>query len=158
LDALKSSKPSLLSRLHGRHEKENILLEPPPDLSLPPTPLSISRPSIPLPAIINHDASNQSLTIVSDSPFTLNTRLVMTLCDELISYDLESLEDDPKTIMDLLRATSSERDKWIVVGCHYRRKGNFKAAMLVVRTMVEGKCCSALKPAADAYCDVHSHD
>lgn len=158
LDALKSSKSSLLNRLHGKHEKENILVEPLPDLSLPPTPLSISRPPIPLPEIINRDASNQSLAIVSESSFTLNTRLVMTLCDELISYDLESLEDDPKTIIDLLRATSSERDKWIVVGCHYRRKGNFKAAMSVVRTMVEGKYGSTLKPAADAYCNVHSHD
>ncbi|KIM92030.1 hypothetical protein PILCRDRAFT_171 [Piloderma croceum F 1598] len=152
LDALKSSKSSLLSRLHGKHEKENILLEPLPDFSLPPTPLSISRPPIPLPAIVNQDASSQSLTIVSESSFTLKTRLVMTLCDELISYDLESLEDDPKAIIDLLRATSSERDKWIVVGCHYRRKGNFKAAMLVVRTMVEvmiehGMSEADLKPA-----------
>ena len=62
----------------------------------------------------------------------------MTLCDELINYDLETLEDDPKAIIDLLKATASERDKWIMVGCHYRRKGNFKAAMSVVRTMVEG--------------------
>jgi hypothetical protein len=62
----------------------------------------------------------------------------MTLCDELISYDLETLEDEPTAIINLLKATASERDKWIIVGCHYRRKGNFKAAMLVVRTMVEG--------------------
>jgi hypothetical protein len=139
LDALKASKPSSFSRLHGRHEKENILLEPlPVDLSLPPTPLSVSPLPIPLPTITNLEASNQSLTVVSASPFTLNTRLVMTLCDELISYDLESLEDDPKAIIDLLKVTASERDKWILVGCHYRRNGNFKAAMLVVRTMVEG--------------------
>jgi hypothetical protein len=136
LDALKSSKGSLFGRLHGRHEKENVLLEPPPaELFLPLTPLSVSRPPIPLPAIASLEPSNQR---PSASSFTLNTRLVMTLCDEPISYDLETLEDDPTAIMDLLKATSSERDKWMVVGCHYRRKGNFKAAILVVRTMVQG--------------------
>lgn len=62
----------------------------------------------------------------------------MTLCGELISYDLETLEDDPRAIVDLLKATSSERDKWITVGCHYRRKGNFTAAISVVSTMIQG--------------------
>jgi len=126
LDALKASKLSSFSRLHGRHEKENILEPLPVDLSLPPALLSVSPLPIPLPTITNLEASNQSLTVVSASPFTLNTRLVMTLCDELISYDLESLEDDPKAIIDLLKVTASERDKWILVGCHYRRNGNFK--------------------------------
>lgn len=138
LDALKSAKPSLLSRMHGRHEKENVVLGPAADLSLLPTPLSIPRAHTPVGTMVNRGGLDQHLTIASGPSFTLETRLVMTLCDELISYNLESLEDDPKAIMDLLKATASERDKWMIVGCHYRRKGNFKAAIVTVLTMIEG--------------------
>lgn len=68
----------------------------------------------------------------------MESRLVMKLCEEIISYDLESLEKDPKAIIELLKVTASERDKWIVVACHYRRKGDVEAAISVVTCMVEG--------------------
>jgi hypothetical protein len=140
LDALKSSKPSLLTRMHDRREKENVIREASAAGNLLPSmPLSMSRPSTPAVAATNHAPRDHRLTIVSGPSFTLDTGLVMTLCGELISYNLESLEDDPKAIINLLKITSSERDKWMVVACHYRRKGKFEAAILVVTSMVEGK-------------------
>jgi hypothetical protein len=62
----------------------------------------------------------------------------MTLCDQPISLNLQTLEDDPRSIIELLSATSSDRDKWMIVGALYRRKGNIHAALTVVTTMVKG--------------------
>lgn len=63
----------------------------------------------------------------------------MKLCGEYISYNLDSLEDDPKIIIDLLQASESERDKWMTVACHYHRNGNLGAAIEVVTSMLDGK-------------------
>jgi len=63
----------------------------------------------------------------------------MTLCDQTINFDLQDLDDDPCSIIELLSATSSDRDKWMIVGAFYRRKGNIHAALTVVTTMVKGQ-------------------
>jgi hypothetical protein len=62
----------------------------------------------------------------------------MTLRGQPISFDLHTLEDDPRLIIELLVATSSDRDKWMIVGAFYRRKGNIHATLTVVTTMVKG--------------------
>jgi hypothetical protein len=66
------------------------------------------------------------------------TLLSMTLCGHPITFDLKSLDDDPRSIIELLTSTSSDRDKWMIVGAFYRRKGNIHAALIVVTTMVKG--------------------
>jgi hypothetical protein len=66
----------------------------------------------------------------------------MSLCGETIIYDLEALEDDPKAVITLLKATSSERGNWMIVAGQYRRKGNPSAAITVVTTMIEGRFSS----------------
>lgn len=63
----------------------------------------------------------------------------MKLCGEYISYDLDSLEDNPGVIINLLQASASERDKWMTVACHYRRNGNLGSAIEVVTSMLDGK-------------------
>jgi hypothetical protein len=68
----------------------------------------------------------------------LQTLLSLTLHGQPISFDLKTLDDDPRSIIELLNATSSERDKWMIVGAFYRRKGNVHAALIVVTTMVKG--------------------
>ncbi len=76
-------------------------------------------------------------TIMSGLP-PIQTVLHMILRGQPISFDLHTVEDDPRLIMELLIATSSDRDKWMVVGAFYRRKGNVLAALTVVTTMVKG--------------------
>jgi hypothetical protein len=96
-------------------------------VSIPPQPVSVT-PAYP----------NQfDPTIMSGLP-PIQTVLHMTLRGQLISFDLHTLEDDPRLIMELLIATSSDRDKWMIVGAFYRRKGNIHAALTVVTTMVKG--------------------
>jgi hypothetical protein len=68
----------------------------------------------------------------------IQTVLLMTLRGQPISFDLYTLEDEPRLIIELLIATSSDRDKWMIVGAFYRRKGNIHAALTVVATMVKG--------------------
>ncbi|KAN0103581.1 hypothetical protein V8E52_011844, partial [Russula decolorans] len=67
----------------------------------------------------------------------IQTVLLMTLRGQPISFDLYTLEDEPRLIIELLIATSSDRDKWMIVGAFYRRKGNIHAALTVVATMVK---------------------
>lgn len=62
----------------------------------------------------------------------------MTLGGQHITFDLEALDVDPNSIIELLRSTSSDRDKWMIVAAFYRRKGNTHAALTVVATMVQG--------------------
>jgi hypothetical protein len=63
----------------------------------------------------------------------------MTLCGETIVYDLHALAPDPTAIIRLLETTASERGNWMLVGCHYRRQKNARAAISVVSTMLEGQ-------------------
>lgn len=62
----------------------------------------------------------------------------MVLCGEAISYDLEKLESDPRVIIELLKVCSSERASWMIVGAHYRRTGNMKSAIIVMKAFLEG--------------------
>ena len=63
----------------------------------------------------------------------------MSLGGQHITFDLEGLDVDPHSIIELLRSSSSDRDKWMIVGASYRRKGNTHAALTVVATMVQGQ-------------------
>lgn len=94
---------------------------------IPPPPVSVT-PAYP----------NQfDPTIMSGLP-PIQTVLHMTLRGQPISFDLHTLDDDPRLIIELLIATSSDRDKWMIVGAFYRRKGNIHAALTAVTTMVKG--------------------
>ncbi len=89
------------------------------------------------PISVSH--SNQLDPAISSGLPSIQTLLPMTLCDQTINFDLQDLDDDPCSIIELLSATSSDRDKWMIVGAFYRRKGNIHAALTVVTTMVKGQ-------------------
>jgi hypothetical protein len=93
-------------------------------ISIPPPPVSAP-------------AAYPDPTIMPGLP-PIQTVLLMTLRGQPISFDLYTLEDEPRLIIELLIATSSDRDKWMIVGAFYRRKGNIHAALTVVATMVKG--------------------
>ncbi|KAG6845914.1 hypothetical protein H0H87_000720 [Tephrocybe sp. NHM501043] len=85
------------------------------------------------------------------SPPTIQV-LTLSFCGEEFKYDLDTLENDPKPILELLKATESERGTWITVGAHYRRSGNAIAAIAVVESLImfmtaQGLPESDLKPA-----------
>ena len=97
-------------------------------VSIPPPPVSVTAAY-----------PNQfNPTIMSGLP-PIQTVLLMILRGQPISFDLHTLEDDPHMIIELLVATSSDRDKWMIVGAFYRRKSNIHAALTVVTTMVKGQ-------------------
>ncbi|KAI9509738.1 hypothetical protein F5148DRAFT_1282665 [Russula earlei] len=80
---------------------------------------------------------NQFNSIIPSGLPPIQTHLPMTLRGKSINFDLQTLDDDPRSIIQLLSATLSDRDKWMVVGAVYRRKGNVYAALTVVITMVK---------------------
>lgn len=96
----------------------------------------VSTPPQPVLSTATHP--DQLGTIIPSGLPPIHTLLPMTLCDQPISLNLQTLEDDPRSIIELLSATSSDRDKWMIVGAFYRRKGNIHAALTVVTTMVKG--------------------
>jgi len=96
-------------------------------------PFSTSSP--PVPAV----HSNQLDSTIPPGLPPIQTLLSMSLCGQPINFDLQTLDDDPRSIIELLSATSSDRDKWMIVGAYYRRKGNTHAALTVVTTMVQGQ-------------------
>jgi hypothetical protein len=97
-------------------------------VSIPPPPVSVTAAY----------PDQFDPTIMSGLP-PIQTVLLMTLRGQPISFDLHTLEDDPRLIIELLIATSSDRDKWMIAGAFYRRKGNIHAALTVVTTMVKGQ-------------------
>jgi len=83
--------------------------------------------------------SNQLDSTIPPGLPPIQTLLSMSLCGRPINFDLQTLDDDPRSIIELLSASSSDRDKWMIVGAYYRRKGNTHAALTVVTTMVQGQ-------------------
>jgi hypothetical protein len=105
-----------------------------------PTALSIP-PAIPLKNAISLPSPiTPSTPSVAIGPLSsMEKRIVMSLCGEKITYDLGALEDDPGVIIQLLKATSSERGNWMTVAGQYRRNRNPTAALAVVTELVKGK-------------------
>jgi hypothetical protein len=111
-----------------------------------------------LPAYLSTSPSGsaESTTGFPEGLPPLKTTITMSLCGERIQYDLSALEDDPSTIIRLLKTTGSDRDNWMVVAGSYRRAGLIFAAILVVSTMLNGawpfclvEACSALSKSSD---------
>jgi hypothetical protein len=91
------------------------------------------------PTVVSVAHSNQLGSVIPPGLPPIQTHLPMILCGQPINFDLQTLDDDPRPIIELLSATSSDRDKWMIVGAVYRRKGNIHAALTVVTTMVKGQ-------------------
>ena len=108
-----------------------------PSFSAPTAPRSPTRSSssnsIQLPSY-----TRGPVTQIKEPSFRPNTRLLLCFHGEMITCDLKALDSDSQSIIELLKITDSERGSWMIVGAHYRRSGNVKAAMTVIQMMVEG--------------------
>ncbi|KAF9066147.1 hypothetical protein BDP27DRAFT_1331031 [Rhodocollybia butyracea] len=89
------------------------------------------------------DTASDSHTVVntpnipSYSPKSPLISRLLCLSGEVFSYDLKNLQPDPREIVDLLKCTGSERGNWMIVGASYRRQGNPRAAIIVLKAMLE---------------------
>ncbi|KAI0915742.1 hypothetical protein AcV5_003580 [Taiwanofungus camphoratus] len=119
----------------------------PPSYSSHCFPSTLIQPAAPA---VPFNASDAKAPAASPS-------IILTFQGERISCDLETLDANPDGIIGVLKATASqclERDKWMIVGGHYRSKGNVGAAAAVISAMVEvmlspsvGLALQDLKPA-----------
>lgn len=100
-------------------------------ISPPPTPSPIS-----LNSHINPHSNKRAYISPGLPPF--KTSLVLDLCGEAISLDLDALDEDPGGLIRILEASECERDKWMIVAGAYRRKGEVDQAIAVVQKMIEG--------------------
>ena len=76
------------------------------------------------------------------SSTSCETRVSMILCGEVITYDLQSSESDPRVVIELLKATKSERANYMIVAAYYRRTGDPQGAKDVLLSMIEGEYSS----------------
>ncbi|KAG6842160.1 hypothetical protein C0991_001653 [Blastosporella zonata] len=164
-DELQSSGASSFSPTRSRRSQFSKDSSDPPDALLPPfrdtelAPNAASSSSVPLFAPSDPSAPSRCLsypTSVSlQSPKCLPSSvhtLSISFCGEDFTYDLDTLENDPTPIIELLKATDSERGTWMMVAAHYRRSGNANAAIPVVKSLIalltaQGLPESDLKPA-----------
>lgn len=102
-------------------------------LVLPHNPDVLAAPDPPQPLALLDPRTQTPI-----SPLLSVTRLSLSFCGEDIIYDLKTLEPDPRFIMELLKTTHSECGSWMTVGAYYRRSRNFEAAIVVIKSMVEG--------------------
>lgn len=127
--------PLLLPSITVTNFREKVTSTPSQILATPEQPISVPKPtSTPL-VVTSLESTPSSMNF----PLTFSTRIAMTLCGEAISYDLEMLESDPRVIIELLKVTKSERGSWMIVGAHYRRTGNLKAAIIVMKDFLQGE-------------------
>ncbi|KAI0029658.1 hypothetical protein K488DRAFT_88514 [Vararia minispora EC-137] len=114
----------------------------------PPGASSNGEVRAPSLALTDIDDMPAYLSISSGSPveggsFTprglppMRKTISMTLCGERVHYDLSTLEDDPATIIRLLKMSASDRDNWMIIASSYRRAGKLHAAILVVSKMLD---------------------
>ncbi|KAF7969494.1 hypothetical protein HWV62_27243 [Athelia sp. TMB] len=138
-------------------ESQRLKLEPkltPTPNCLIPVTVPLSRPAIVSP-LASVPASTSSIPMMQSEistfsrstqfkvietttgpSFTLQTNLTLAIYGEVVNYDLNTLDPEPRTIIEMLKMSASERDKWMVIGCYYRNKGIPEAAIKVVQTMI----------------------
>ncbi|KAF7965902.1 hypothetical protein HWV62_40987 [Athelia sp. TMB] len=105
--------------------------------NLPVTPSWVTRVlSLPDSHIKTEGMVSDVIESSTSSPAS-QTNLALTISGVVVPYNLNTLDPDPQNIINLLKLSSSERDKWMVTACCYRRNGMSEAAIEIVQTMVE---------------------
>ncbi len=72
--------------------------------------------------------------------------LVLHYEGEYFTCELDAITEDPENVIFLLQQTAAsamERDKWMIVAAHYRRKQNLTAAAAVMSSMLDGMSSSS---------------
>ena len=83
--------------------------------------------------------ASRSSTIAAPTLFCMSTNIELTVAGAQFVYDLKKLEDDPKSIIELLKLASAERGHWMIVAAYYRRSGNARAAINIMTELIEGQ-------------------
>ncbi|KAG5722649.1 hypothetical protein E4T56_gene14474 [Termitomyces sp. T112] len=114
--------------------------------------VSLLIPSVPSASNRHSRPTSVPASPISASLSSSSHVICFSFCGEDFTYDLNSLEQDPKPVVELLKATESERGNWMMVGAHYRRIGNTRAAISVIETLIsfmtaQGVAEGDLKPA-----------
>ncbi|KAF7970409.1 hypothetical protein HWV62_24215 [Athelia sp. TMB] len=105
--------------------------------NLPVTPSWVTRVlSLPNSHIKTEGMDSDVIESSTSSPAS-QTNLALTISGVVVPYSLNTLDPDPQNIINLLKVSSSEKDKWMVTACCYRRNGMSEAAIEIVQTMVE---------------------
>ena len=98
-----------------------------PDKDYPKTSVQLSS--------LHHSSSS---IIAVPAVFCVATKMELRVAGEQFIYDLNKLEDDPKSIIELLKLASAERAHWMIVGAFYRRRGKAHAAIKIMMELIEG--------------------
>jgi hypothetical protein len=72
-------------------------------------------------------------------PLSRETSISMNLCGQVVTYDLKSLGLNPQVIIELLKVTKSECATWMIVSAFYRRRGEPRNGISVLKSFIEGK-------------------
>ena len=72
-------------------------------------------------------------------PLSRETSISMNLCGQVVTYDLKSLGLNPQVVIELLKATKSECATWMIVSAFYRRRGEPRNGISVMKSFIEGK-------------------
>ena len=72
-------------------------------------------------------------------PLSRETSISMNICGQVVTYDLKSLGLNAQAIIELLKVTKSECATWMVVSAFYRRHGEPRNGISVMKAFIEGK-------------------
>ncbi|KAL1741856.1 hypothetical protein HDZ31DRAFT_84549 [Schizophyllum fasciatum] len=111
----------------------SFLPTPPPTNKSPIRPASLLPPLDP--QIFARAAS--STTAMPHTYFSFDTRISLCMQGRPITLDLQTLENDPKVIAELLRAADTERANWMIAAVYFRRAGNPEAAIYITDALIE---------------------
>lgn len=67
------------------------------------------------------------------------TSISMNLCGQVVTYDLKTLGPSPQVIIELLKVTKSEIASWMTVGAFYRRQGEPRNGISMMKAFIERK-------------------
>jgi hypothetical protein len=81
----------------------------------------------------------ESNIITTPASFCMASKIELRVAGEQFIYDLSKLEDDPKSIIELLKLASAERAHWMIVAAFYRRRGNARAAIWLMMELIKGQ-------------------
>lgn len=75
-------------------------------------------------------------------PISCETVVAVNLFGQFITCDLKADDSDPRVVIELLKASKSERTAYLTVAAFYRRSGNPQSAKAVLTSMLEGDPCT----------------
>lgn len=105
------------------------------------TETTLDSPFVQKPSETPHTASPASPTQES-APVTSSSVIVLSYGGDRYSCELDEFTEDPASTVTVLTQTAahaSERDKWMIVACHCRKRNNPRAAISVLIAMVDGE-------------------